>query len=72
MASYMGQRGIKLLISIHHAVKRLKIMSRGQNISRIIMRFRLESAFRGEKYSSKLFVMCLRWLLAEFPASDSF
>ena len=46
MASYPGKIGRKLLISISHEAKRLKCMSQGLRIARLIAHFCLEIAFR--------------------------
>ena len=69
MDSGTGKKGIKLLISVSLSVKRLKNMSQGLRISRLIARFFLESSFIGDHYSIKPSVMCLRWLEIKFPES---
>ena len=68
----MGKRGRKLLIYVSRSTKRLNSVSQDLHISRLIASLYLESAFRGGKYSSKPYVMCLRWLAVKLSASDIF
>ena len=72
MASNPRKRGRKLLLSVSHAAKHLNSMLQYLHITRLIMHFYLENAYGGIKYSSKPYVVYLRWLEVQFPASASF